>query len=86
MRQYVLRILISETLLLIESDIVFIINLKKYIAIWATVAILVIPIIGVIMYASSAKLNIKAIDHIHIILTIVIILVSPTTLFTLTFI
>lgn len=86
LKQYVLRILISETLLLIESGIVFIIDLKNHIAIGATIAILMIPIIGVIMYAISAKSNIKAIDNIHIILTIVFIVVSPIVLFTLTFI
>ncbi len=86
LKQYVLRILISETLLLIESGIVFIIDLKNYIAIGATIAILIIPIIGVIMYESSAKLNKKAIDYIHIILTIIFIVASPIALFTLTFI
>lgn len=86
LKQYLLRILISETLLLIESGIVFIIDLKNHIAIGATIAILIIPIIGVIMYESSAKLNNKAIDLIHIILTIVFIVASPIALFTFTFI
>lgn len=85
MKLYILRILLSIASFLIDIGIIFIIKLVKSIAISIPVVLVGVSAIGIFMYYLSDKVNKKIIDILHIIITTLVIVVSPILISLFTF-
>lgn len=85
LKSYILRILLSIAIFLIEVGIVFIIKIIEPIAISIPIFLVVNSAVGILMYYVSDKFNFRFIDILHKILTMLVIIITPIIVVLFTF-